>query len=229
MSVANQWICRYSRQHFVSQCSQEKWACIRAFLPHVAYLLSGSELKGRVLHPVWDDANSDVLFALNLAEFRCRDASALLTQIARDHRPNKQMPERRRELNTDRRFLISPRWSRLISPQSCQTTSSGDISDYIKEMLARVAGLNGETTPLMSERWAVIVQHAPESGTRFQQLFIFIGEGHRYKRQAMFSCFSRSSTLFSFSLRFYHTLMENACNKLKEWFFHCRYSLYIKK
>lgn len=142
----------------------------QGFLPHVAYLLSGSELKGRVLHPVWDVANSDALFALNSPEFRRGDASALLAQIARDHRPNKQMPERRREprwLNTDRRFLISPRWGRLISPQSCQTTSSGDISDYIKEMLARVAGLNGESGPLMCERRGCDVQHAPQSGTGF--------------------------------------------------------------
>lgn len=171
----------------------------QGFLPHVAYLLSGSELKGRVLHPVWDDANSDMLFALNSAEFRRRDASALLTQIATDHRPNKQMPERRRKprwLNMERRFLISPRWSRLISPQSCQTTSSGDISDYIKEMFARVAGLNGETAPLMSERRAVMCGTRQNQGRDFSS-FHFLWGGHHYKRQAMFSCFSRSSTLFS--------------------------------
>lgn len=134
------------------------------------------------------------------------------------------MPERRREprwRNTDRRFLISPRWSRLISPQSCQTTSSGDISDYIKVMLARVAGLNGETAPLMSERRAVMCSTRQNQGRDFSSFLFFIGgrgEG-RYKRQAMFSCFSRSSTLFSFSPRFYHTLMKNACNKMKELFF----------
>lgn len=151
----------------------------QGFLLHVAYLLSGSELKGRVLHPVRDDANSDVLFALNLAELRCRDASALLTQIERDHRPNKQMPERRREprwLNTDRRFLISPRWSCLISPQSCQTTSSGDISDYIKEILARVAGLNGETAPLMSECRAVMCSTRQNQGRDFSS-FLFLSGG----------------------------------------------------
>lgn len=151
----------------------------QGFLPHVAYLLSGSELKGRVLHPVWDVANSDVFFALNSAEFRRRDASALFTQIARDHRPNKQMPERRREprwLNTDRRFLISPHWSCLISPQSCQTTSSGYISDYIKEMLARVAGLNGETAPLMSECRAVMCSTRQNQGRDFSSFLFFSGE-----------------------------------------------------
>lgn len=63
-----------------------------------------------------------------------------------NHRTNKEkMAERQRERGGWTRIggvLISAR-SHLISPQSSQTTSSTDISDYIKEMLVRVPILNG--------------------------------------------------------------------------------------
>lgn len=114
-------------------------------LVHATYLLCDAQPEACVCVCAFQPhSNSVAPSALKPPAFRRRDACVHAdSETTGPTSRKKKKPERRRMIAEQvGGFLSCSVETRLISSQSCQTTSSGDISDHMKESLARVAAVN---------------------------------------------------------------------------------------
>lgn len=87
-------------------------------------------------------SNSVAPSTLKAAAFRRRDACITTRPTSRREQGGGGGDRWRMIAEQVGGFLSRRVETRLISPQSCQTTSSGDISYHMKEYLARVTAVN---------------------------------------------------------------------------------------